>query len=237
MLFRSNALVQNYHISFDGGTAKDTYTISAGYFNQDGTIIGSNFERFTMRLNSSHKMNNLLKIGQNLSFNTSTGRNAMNNNSSPGASVLSAALAMAPWDPTHYPAGSVNAAGRDLSGQIAASSNFRNVTNPYSMVEMVYPINKAERWVGDVNVELTPIKGFLLRSAISFDHAYVRDRMFKQAYEYSSYDKSDLNFLQSSITRYSTIILENILTYNRSFGNHNLTAMAGQTRSEERRVG
>jgi len=231
-VFNENALVQNYYISFDGGTEKDQYTISAGYYNQDGTIIGSDFERITLRFNSSHKMNNWLKIGQNLSFNTSTGRNAMNNNSSPGASVLSAAIAMAPWDPTHYPAGSVNNAGKDLSGQIAASSNFRNVTNPYSMVEMTHPLNKAERWVGDLNIEIIPAKNFIFRSALSFDHAYVRDRMFKEAYEYSSYDKSDLNFLQSSITRYSTLILENTLNYNKTYGKHSVSAMLGQTAEE-----
>ena len=231
-VFNENAIVQNYHISFDGGTAKDQYTISAGYFNQDGTIIGSNFERFTFRLNSKHKMSSWLNIGQNLSFNTSTGRNAMNNNSSPGASVLSAALAMAPWDPTYYPQGSVNKFGKDLSGQIAASSNFRNVTNPYSMVEMSHPLNRAERWVGDVHIEITPFKGLLFRSAVNFDHSYVRDQLFKEAYEYSSYDQSDLNFLQSSTTRYNTMIYENTLTYNKSFSKHSLSAMVGQTTEE-----
>ena len=40
---------------------------------------------------------------------------------------------MAPWDPTHYSQGVTSLTGQDLSGQIAASSNFRNVTNPYSM--------------------------------------------------------------------------------------------------------
>lgn len=231
-VFNENALVQNYTISFDGGTAKDRYTISAGYFNQDGTIIGSNYERFTFRINSSHKMNNWLTIGENLSFNSSTGRNAMNNNSSPGASVLSAALAMAPWDPTHYPSGSVNKDGKDLSGQIAASSNFRNVTNPYSMVQMAHPLNRAERWVGDVHVEIRPTKDLVLRSAINFDHSYIRDQLFKEAYEYSAYDKSDLNFFQSSITRYNTMIYENTLTYNKSFDKHSITAMIGQTTEE-----
>lgn len=231
-VFNENALIQNYHISFDGGTANDRYTISAGYFNQDGTIIGSNYERFTFRMNSSHKMNKWLTIGENASFNFSTGRNAMNNNSSPGASVLSAALAMAPWDPTHYGEGMVNKDGKDLSGQIAASSNFRNVTNPYSMVEMAHPLNRAERWVGDVYVEITPFKGLVFRSAVNFDHSYVRDQLFKEAYEYSSYDKSDLNFFQSSITRYNTMILENTLTYNKSISEHSFSAMVGQTSEE-----
>jgi TonB-linked SusC/RagA family outer membrane protein len=231
-VFKQNALIQNYHISIDGGTAKDRYAFSASYFNQDGTIIGSNYERLTLRLNSSHQVRSWLKIGENLSFMTATGRNAMNNNASPGASILSAALAMAPWDPTHYPEGSYNNEGKDLSGQIAASSNFRNVTNPFSMVEMIEPSNTAERWVGDLYMELTPIKNWIFRSAISMDLSNVRDKLFKQAYEFSSYDKSDKNFISNSMARYSTIIVENTLNYSLNSGAHSFSAMAGQTTEE-----
>lgn len=231
-VFNENALIQNYYISFDGGTKKDQYTVSAGYFSQDGTVIGSNYEKLTFRLNSAHEMNKWLKIGQNLSFNTSSGRNAMNNSSSPGASVLSAALAMAPWDPTHYSDGSVNINGVDLSGQIAASSNFKNVTNPYSMVEMSHPLSRTERWVGDVYVELTPVKNFIWRSSVNFDHSYVRSQLFKEAYEYSSYDQSAKNYFQSSITRYNTMIYENTLSFNKSIGKHSFSAMVGQTTEE-----
>jgi TonB-linked SusC/RagA family outer membrane protein len=231
-VFHANALVQNYHLSFDGGTAKDRYAITASYFNQDGTIIGSNYERLTLRINSEHKVRPWLKVGENLSFMSSTGRNAMNNSSSPGASVLSAALAMAPWDPTHYPAGSVNKDGKNLGGQIAASSNFRNVTNPFSMVENSSPTNNVERWVGDVYAEITPVKDLVFRSALNFDISNNRDKLFKSAYEYSSYDLSEKNFLQSSMTRYSTLIFENTLTYNKTMDKHSLSAMVGQTTEE-----
>ncbi len=231
-VFNENALVQNYHLSFDGGTAKDRYTISGSYFNQDGTIIGSNYERLTLRLNSSHKVKDWLTIGEDLSFMSSKGRNAMNNNSSPGASVLSAALAMAPWDPTHYPAGSVNRDGKDLSGQIAASSNFRNVTNPFSMVENAEPSNKVERLLGGIYADFTPIKGLILHSAVNFDISNNRDQLFKYSYEYSSYDKSEKNFFQSSLTRYSTITFENTLTYSKTIGKSSFSAMGGQTTEE-----
>ena len=231
-VFNENALVQNYHLSFDGGTAKDRYTISGSYFNQDGTIIGSNYERLTLRLNSSHKVKDWLTIGEDLSFMSSNGRNAMNNNSSPGASVLSAALAMAPWDPTHYPAGSVNRDGKDLSGQIAASSNFRNVTNPYSMVENAAPSNKVERLLGGIYADFTPIKGLILHSAVNFDISNNRDQLFKYSYEYSSFDISKRNFFQSDMTRYSTITFENTLTYSKTIGKSSFSAMGGQTTEE-----
>lgn len=228
-VFNSNAVIQNYNIAINGGTDKNNYAFSADYFNQDGTIIGSNYDRFTLRYNSSYKVRNWLKIGENLSFMSSTGRNAMNNNSSPGASILSAALAMAPWDPTRYPAGSVNSDGKDLGEQIAASSNFKNVTNPLSMVENSHPETNTERWVGDVYMEITPAKHFVLRSDLSMDLSNNRYKLFKESYEYSSYDKSAKNYLASNMSRYSTLMLENTLTYKNEIDKHSFSAMIGQT--------
>ncbi len=231
-VFNRNAVIQNYHVSIDGGNDKSRYAMSAGYFSQDGTIMGSDYKRLTLRLNTSHKVFSWLTIGENLSYMSSTGRNAMNNNASPGASILSAALAMAPWDPTHYPAGSVNLEGKDLSGQIAASSNFRNVVNPFSMVENSEPENKVERWVGDIYVEITPVKNLTLRSSVSLDQSNNRDKLFKHAYEYSAYDKSEKNYLSSSMARYNTLMFENTLTYSADVKKHSFTGMIGQTTEE-----
>lgn len=231
-VFNKNALIQNYSLSISGGTEKSNYAFSASYFNQDGTIIGSNYERLTLRFNSSHKVRNWLKIGENLSFMSSEGRNAMNNSSSPGASVLSAALAMAPWDPTHYPEGSVNNEGKDISGQIAASSNFKNVVNPFSMVQNSHPKDIIERWVGDIYVEITPIKNLVLRSDLSMDLSNNRNKLFKEAYRYSDFDKADKNYLSSDMKRYCTLMVENTLTYSNTIGKHSFSAMAGQTTEE-----
>lgn len=227
-----NALIQNYNVSIEGGNDDGQYAFSANYFTQEGTIIGSDYERLTLRFNSEYKVRKWLKIGEHLSFMNSTGRNAMNNHSSPGASIISAALAMAPWDPTHYANGSVNNAGKNLSGQISASSNFKNVTNPFSMVEHNNPMDKTERWVGDLYAEITPFKGLTLRSSISLDLANVSNRQFRDAYEYSTYDRSTMNYLSSSMSRYSTLMSENILTYSNTIGQHSFSAMAGQTVEE-----
>lgn len=231
-VFKANALIQNYHLSIDGGNEKDRYAISGSYFNQDGTIIGSNYERLTLRINSSHKVRSWVTVGENLSFQHATGRNAMNNSSSPGASVLAAALAMAPWDPTHYTAGSMNLDGKDLSGQIAASSNFRNVVNPFSMVQNSEPKTVDERWVGNIYADITPFKNLTLHSAVSLDLLNNTYRLFKYSYLYSDYDKADKNYLASTMSKYSTLTFENTLTYSAKMGKSSLTAMVGQTTEE-----
>jgi len=212
-----------------------------GGLTKQGTIIGSYYNRLTLRVNTSHKVRSWLKIGENLSFMTSTGRNAMNNSASAGASILSAALAMSPWDPTHYPEGSWSYStpatgefpqGRDLSGQIAASSNFKNVVNPFSMVENSVPNDKSERWVGDIYAEITPVKGLIIRSDLSLDLSNNSSKLFKYAYLYSSFDKMDQNFFSSSMTRYSTLINENTITYSNKIENHDFSILVGQTTQE-----
>ena len=165
VVFR-DAMIQNYHLSIDGGTDKLTYSLSGSWFGQQGTIIGSDYSRFTARLNTTYKVTNWLKVGENLSFSASTAKNAYesgDNSESAGANILSAAFAMAPWDPTRYPEGSVNRNGKDLSGGISAGSNFKNVTNPLSMVEYSHPKSRNERWVGNVFAEIQPISDLTFR--------------------------------------------------------------------------
>lgn len=232
-LFRHNALIQSYSVSMDGGSDKGHYAFSGNYFKQEGTIIGSDFERFTIRVNADGKINDWLKMGEHMSYSHSTGRNAMNNNSSPGASIISAALAMAPWDPVYYPEGTVSADGkRDLSGAIASSTNFKNVVNPMSMVKHSHPEDKNERFVGDLFMEVSPIKGLLWRTQVSLDLLLNRNRSFKEKYEHSSYDKAEKNYISSSITRSSTFGEETTLTYSKTIGRSDFSIMAGQTLEE-----
>lgn len=230
-----NAWIQNYHLSIDGGGEKFTYSMSASWFGQEGTLIGSDYSRFTGRLNTSYQATPWLKVGENISFMSSVAKNTYesgDNTASPMSNMLSAAFAMAPWDPVRYPDGSVNRNGKDLSGGLAAGSNFTNVTNPLSMVEYNHPHVRNERWVGNVFAELTPLKHFSFKSTFSFDYRINTDKSFADAYEVSSFDKRDKNFLASSIGRAFYWNVDNILSYNQDFGKNYVSAMVGQTVEE-----
>ena len=230
-----NGMIQNYHLAVDGGNDRLTYSMSGSWFKQEGIIIGSDYSRFTARLNTAFQAFPWMKIGENISFMASVAKNAYesgDNSESAGANILSAAFAMAPWDPTHYPDGYYNRKGKDMSGLIAAGSNFKNVTNPFSMVEYSHPKTRNERFVGNVFIDLTPVKHFDWRTSYSFDYRITTDKSFADAYQVSSYDKRDKNFLSSSMARNYYWNVDNILTYNNSFGKHDITAMAGFTVEE-----
>ena len=229
-VFHNNAFMHNYNLSFDGGNDKGHYAFSASYFGQEGTIIGSNYDRFTLRLNTDYKIREWLKIGEHFSLMASGGRNAMNNSSSAGASVISAALA--PWDPVYYPKGSVNKNGKDISDYYSAGSNFRNVTNPYQMVYNYEPNKKNERFIGDLYFEITPVKGLTIRPSISADYGLERERNFGWPNIYTSYNASTLNTISSRMERQLTLLEETTITYAREIGKHNFSVMVGQTWSE-----
>lgn len=230
-----DGMIQNYHLSIDGGGDKFTYSMSGSWFKQEGIIIGSDYSRFTGRLNTTYQALPWLKVGENISFMASVAQNAYesgDNSESAGANILSAAFAMAPWDPVRYPEGSVNRNGKDLSGGIAAASNFKNVTNPLSMVEYSHPKVRNERWVGNVFAEIQPIKHLTFRSSFSFDYRITTDKSFMEAYEVSAYDRREKNFLSSSMARAYYYNVDNILTYARTIDKHNFSAMVGQTVEE-----
>ncbi|MBR4827120.1 MAG: TonB-dependent receptor [Bacteroidales bacterium] len=231
-VFNRNAVVQNYHVGVNGGNKQGQWSLSASWFNQDGTIIGSDYTRLTIRANSSYQINKWVKIGENLNFMSAHGRTAMMNSGAADASVLSAALAMAPWDPVYYPTGTKNAAGEDIGGRLSAASNFKNVTHPLAMVNFSHPEDKSDRWVGDVFLEITPIEGLVWRSDVSMDLTNTRHRLFKEAYQLSGFDKMDKNFLEKSTGRYCTTIVENTLTWMKDWGKHSVNMMAGTTLEE-----
>lgn len=233
-IFRTG-LIQNYHLALEGGSEQFSYSASGSWFGQEGIIKGSDYSRFTGRLNTSYQAFPWLKIGENISFMASAARNAYesgDNSESAGASIISAAFAMAPWDPIRYPEGSVNRRGKDLSGGIAAASNFKNVTNPFSMIEYSHPKVRNERFIGNVFLELTPIKYLTLRTAYNFDYRITLDKSFMEDYEVSSYDKRDKNFLSSSMARTYYWNVDNILTYARTIGKNDFSAMIGYTIEE-----
>lgn len=233
-IFRTGK-IQNYHLSVDGGNDKATYSMSGSWYQQDGIIKGSDYSRFTARLNTTFQAFPWLKLGENISFMSSVAKNAYENGDnaeSAGANIISAAFAMAPWDPTHYPEGSKTRKGVDLSGKITPGTNFTNVTNPYSMIEYNHPKMRNERFVGNVFLDLSPVKHFNLHTSYNFDYRITTDKSFADAYVVSSFDKRDHNFLASSMARNYYWNVDNILSYNNSFGKHDVSAMAGFTVEE-----
>ncbi len=80
-IFR-NAMEQSHNISVAGGANRSDYYVSAGYFTQDGTILGYDFNRYTIRASINSQAKEWLRIGtsfgatrsnQNVGLGSNTG--------------------------------------------------------------------------------------------------------------------------------------------------------------------
>lgn len=64
-IFRT-APTSNIELSASGGNEKTKFMVSGSFFNQEGTLIGTDYLRYNGRLNLDHTLNSRLSIGANL---------------------------------------------------------------------------------------------------------------------------------------------------------------------------
>src|SRR5690606_19307928 len=91
-IFNDNAQRHNHEFSISGGNDRSTFYASFGYLGQDGIVATdiSKFRRTNIRLNSEHKINKWLKIGQNVGYAHDKSIGLGNTNSEFGGPLASA---------------------------------------------------------------------------------------------------------------------------------------------------
>ena len=121
------ALTHNHQLSVNGGNDRTQFYVGLGYNNAEGIVIGSDFERFSGRINLDHQVNNWLTIGvkQMIAFTTQNGfRDQQNQDQGIGtASPLSLVYSSDPTAPVKNPDGTYN-----------ADSNWGAASNPHLML-------------------------------------------------------------------------------------------------------
>ncbi|MES2517048.1 MAG: SusC/RagA family TonB-linked outer membrane protein [Bacteroidota bacterium] len=71
LVFR-NTQTKDHYLSVSGGNDKGKYFASFDYYNEDGVIVGSNYERYSGNLNGSYKIKPNLEITTSTTFSTSS---------------------------------------------------------------------------------------------------------------------------------------------------------------------
>ncbi|WNJ17660.1 TonB-dependent receptor [Pontibacter sp. G13] len=72
------APIQSYNLSVSGGNQSGSYFLSTNYFNQDGVVLGTYLDRYTIRANSNGRVNDKITVGENMTVAYSR-RNTIDN--------------------------------------------------------------------------------------------------------------------------------------------------------------
>jgi len=209
VIFRQ-ARTQNHQISFTGGSQRNTYSISANYYEQEGIIRGSNFERFSLRINNEYKVKSYLRIGHNLAL--------VRSRTDLGPDVLTSALRSAPIVPVFDSLGNY--------GNTGDVSSTPNVEATIALNDN-YDINS--RVVGNVHVDVDFLKHFTFRSSVGLDYFLKEGRQFVPVFFVSAIQQNQNNRLEVRYDQGRNWLWENTVTYNREWNKLRLNALAGIT--------
>ena len=87
---------QDHNLAISGGSGKAQYRASVGYYNEEGTTVGTGFERITTRLNVDYNVSEKFRFTANMSYNYSETDRAFISYLRSSYDVLSQAYVRAP---------------------------------------------------------------------------------------------------------------------------------------------
>ena len=223
-IFRS-ALEQSHNIAIAGGADKSDYYISAGYLKQDGTILGYNFDRYSIRGNINSQAKDWLKIGTTFGASRSDQNVGLGSNSG----IIYNALLAAP-DQAVY-----NADGSYAGPYVTPTGTVEGGPNPVQQALNISNTLNRNNVTGNVYAEIKFFKDLTLRSEVDGDFNWSNAQTFNPTYSYgasgtpSLYNISNptatLNRLTSNSTYWSW---KEYFNYAHTWGKSNLTALAGR---------
>jgi len=213
-IFRS-APIANYNVSANGGSQQYNYNLSANYFDQDGIIKNSHYDKFTVRLNAEYKLNPHIKLGHNLSYTVAREQVAPD--------VVNSAYHMPPV----Y-------AAKDSLGHFTDPTFFGlAIANPAA--DLYYKSdnhNTRDRLFGNLYLDVTFLKDFTFRSNFGLDKNNRESRYFEPKFQVSASQLNLNDRLSVGSSKLKDWIWEQTLTYDHTWGDHHITALAGYTAQE-----
>lgn len=214
-----NASMHNHQLNISGGNDNVKYSLSAGYLQQEGIAIGSDFERFSARVNMDNKITKWLSTGLRASVAQTT-----QNNTIDSGNIIRTAIEQLPDTPARNPDGSWGAQAENMYGTY--------FSNPVAEALMRENYNRGLQMYVDFFADVTLWKGLVFRAEYAGNYYYSNTYQYTPSYDYGHYVQSSTG--SRGANNGSNWTLKTYLTYNGTFGKHNISAMAGHEAQENR---
>jgi TonB-linked SusC/RagA family outer membrane protein len=209
------ALITNHQVSVSGGGEKSTFNFSLGYLNQQGTVEGHEFKRYTARLQNEFQAFDWLRVGY-----TITGAYIDSDDIPTG--IWHELYSASPITPVYYADGTYG----DPNDYKAGSSN---LFNPQVTLDFFDQTSPSYRMTGNVFAEATFLKNFTFKSSLGGDFAENEMRNFQPEYAATLSQRRSISLLRRERSENRNWIIENTLTYNYNQDeDHSITVLLGQ---------
>lgn len=214
-----SAPTQSHNMTLNGGTAKGTYNIGAGFMEGQGVELGQGFRRLSLKVNSDIQANKYLRFGESVLLSSV---NRLTQSESGLFAAYNGSL-NAPYYKIYDPNGPLgyNIETQATHGDGATGTNY--VWRSDLRVNETRIFSK--KMLGSVYGELEPIAGLKYKLTLGADYNVGDGYFFQEAEDFGQEQRQSI-LVQERPLELTTNLAQTI-TYNRKFGDHDLTLLVG----------
>ena len=211
--------IQDHNLQAMGGTGTANYLVSGGYLRQTGTVIGTGFERYSLRVNSELRRGRFT-FGENLSLSRA-------NTQQPPTDQLIDALRFLPVIPVRD---STTNSGFGTGSDQAPTFG----VNPVGAVALREDQLRRNQAFGTVYGEVALLGSLRYRLNLGLNYNDGNYTRFQRAgYRPRQNEPRNPAELQDQRNNTEALLFENLLNFDRAFGPHQVNAVAGYTEQRE----
>jgi TonB-linked SusC/RagA family outer membrane protein len=221
--FRTAAPVQSHNLSFSGGDERSRYSVSAGYFDQEGIVLGSDFKRISLRANYERNYSQNFKFGVNTNYTYSLANGVGTAGSGRTPNPLVAAVLTAPVVPIKNADGSYN-----VTNNPYATSVNGYVPNAINDLDNTINETSLNRILTSLFGEYKITKKLTAKVAVSGDVLNTKQNYYAPSNTTTGAGTKGLASVGDRLV--GSVLNENTLNYNTNFGeSHKFSALGGYT--------
>ena len=214
------ALQHSHQVSAQGGTDKVQYYASGSYMNQEGTIIGSNFNRFSFRTNLDAQMKSWLKFGMTAAYSNS-------NDDLKLADSNEGLIYYSLTTPPNIPIYNIDGSYSSISQEGYTSPN------PIAIAMEDDILLNRQKLNGNFFFDVTPIKHITWHTELGYDFNWSTSKTYEPTLTLGTYNRTQ-NAASQNKSASKFWSLKNYVTWSQQFDKHNVTGMVGQELWESR---
>lgn len=222
IMFRP-ALMQNYNLAVKGGGKYSTYYTGLGYFNQDGIVKGTNYQRYNIQSKNDYKRG-IFSAGTNLIISFSHDK-PLHQELRGGmiGTILQSVPTLEKYDDTRE------------GGYGGTYGDVVNIPHPLAIIDdnIMGRYNENVKIFANLYAQIELFKGLKYKLNLTPDFSFERYKNYLNKYDFGLATNS-ITQLTERQRRRRNILVENLLTFDRTFGEHKISALAGYTYQDSR---
>jgi len=212
-LFRTS-LIQNYSISYSGGTDKGNYHVSGGILDQEGIVTNTSYKRYTVQFNGESKVKPWLKFGNHVALSCDTKKQ--------GSYSIRDAMAAQPAQPVYNEDGTYSGPGNPAYW-------YGDIKNPLGNAKVNSQTTKGYNLLGNVFAEINLFDKVTFKTLGGIDFKFWDKENFNPKYDWKPIPQPE-SYRYEESNKSLTYLWDNTVTYIDTFNEkHYLNVMIGSS--------